>query len=127
MRYNIRWFTAALVMVAAFTAGSASAQVLTNPTKVEYVISADHATLTKYTIGFFLPGATDPVQSADLVIAAPDAQQKVEQPINAVPLGYATYTAKIKAVAGAVSGEWSLASNEFSRVPFPPNSPVVKK
>jgi len=127
MRYNIRWFTAALVMVAAFTAGSASAQVLTNPTKVEYVISADHATLTKYTIGFFLPGATDPVQSADLAVMAPDGMQKVEQAINSVPLGYATYTAKIRAVAGAVSGDWSVASNEFSRVPFPTGAPVVKK
>jgi len=127
MQHNTRWFVAALVMVAALVAGPASAQTLTNPTKVEYVVSADHATLTKYVIGYFLPGATDPVQTADLVVAAPDAQQKVEQPINAVPLGYATYVAKIKAVAGAVSGEWSLASNEFSRVPFPTGAPVVKK
>jgi hypothetical protein len=111
-----------------FAAAVASAQTMPNPTKIEYTVSADHGTLTKYVIGYFLPGATDPVQTADLPIVPPDAAQKVEQPINATPLGYGAYTAKMKSVAGAVEGAWSAASNEFSRVPLPPpTAPIVKQ
>ena len=90
-------------------ATAASAQVVTNPTKVEYTVSPDHAGLTKYIIGYFLPGATDPMQVADLPIVTPIAG-KVEQPINATPLGWGTYIAKLKSVAGAVSSDWSLPS-----------------
>lgn len=110
-------------------AASASAQTVINPGHVEYTVSPDHATLTKYTLGFFLPGATDPVQSQDLAIVAPDGTGKVTQAINAVPLTFGVgYTAKLKAVAGAVSGEWSAASNAFDRAPLPPTAaPVVKK
>ena len=98
-----------------------------NPTKVEFTASTDHALLTKYTIGYFLPGATDPVQTADLALGVPDAQQKVTEPINAMPLGFGAYTARLKAVAGAVSSEWSTASNEFTRAPFPPGVVRVVK
>lgn len=108
-------------------ASVASAQTVTNPGHIEYTVSPDHATLTKYVIGYFLPGATDPVQTADLPLVTPDVQQKVTQPMNATPLGYGTYIAKIRAVAGAVQGEWSVASNAFDRAPFPPSAPTVKK
>lgn len=118
----------ALAFVLLGFAASASAQTVINPGHVEYTVSPDHATLTKYTLGFFLPGATDPVQSQDLAIVAPDGTGKVTQAINAVPLTFGTgYTAKLKAVAGAVSGEWSEASNPFSRAPLPPTVPAVKK
>jgi hypothetical protein len=104
-----------------------SAQVVTNPTKIEYTVSPDHATLTKYIVGYFLPGATDPVQVADLAIATPIAGV-VTQTINATPLGYGTYIAKLKSVAGAVSSDWSLPSNDFTRTPLPPAlPPIVKK
>lgn len=112
-----------IVCVAPF----AFAQTVPNPTKVEFTVSADHASLSKYLIGYFLPGATDPVQTADIPITAPDASQKVTQPINATPLGFGTYVARMKAYANGVSSEWSEPSNEFSRIPFPPASPVVKK
>lgn len=109
-------------------AATATAQTVPNPGHIEYVVSPDHATLTKYVVGYFLPGATDPVQTADLPISAPDGAGKVTQPINATPLGYGTYSAKIKAYAGAMSSEWSEASNPFSRIPLPPTAaPVVKK
>lgn len=115
-----------LFLLLMFAPARAAAQSVTNPTKVEYTVSADHATLTKYTIGYFLPGATDPVQTADLAIVAPTAGVVV-QAINATPLGYGTYIAKMQSVAGAVAGEWSAASNEFSRAPLPPPAPLVKK
>ena len=118
---------AMIVALASLTSAPVFAQTVINPTKVEYTVSADHTQLTKYTIGYFLPGATDPVQTADLPLATPDAQQKVTEPINALPLGFGTYTAKLKSVAGTVSGDWSAASNEFVRAPFPPGSVLVKK
>lgn len=116
-------FAAAFV----FVATACAAQGVINPTKAEYTVSADHAQVTKYVIGYFIGNAASPVQSADLPVTAPDAQQKVVQAINAVPLGFGTYTAKLKAVVGAVEGEWSEASNEFMRAPFPPTAPTVKK
>ena len=109
-------------------AACASAQPVSNPTKVAFTVSVDHAQLTSYTIGYFLVGAASPVQSATLPLGTPDAQQDVEQPINSTPLGFGVYVAKVKANAGAVSSEWSAPSNEFARVPFPPASaPTVKK
>jgi len=105
---------------------SASAQVV-NPGHVEYTPSADHAMLTKYVIGYFLAGATDPVQEADLAIVAPEGGV-VTQVINSTPLPYGTYTAKLKSVAGAVAGDWSLPSNEFIRAPVaPPTALTIKK
>ena len=116
-------FVVAFVGVAAACAD----QGVINPTKAEYTVSADHAQVTKYVIGYFIGNAASPVQSADLPVMAPDAQQKVVQPINAIPLGFGVYTAKLKAVVGTVEGEWSEASNEFMRAPFPPTAPTVKK
>ena len=108
-------------------ASTAFAQTVINPGQIEYTVSADHGSLTKYILGFFLPGATDPVQSQDLPIVTPDAQQKVTQPINATPLTFGSYTGKLKSVSGAVEGEWSTASNSFLRAPLPPSAPTVKK
>lgn len=106
---------------------SASAQAVINPAHVEYTPSADHATLTKYVIGYFLSGATDPVQSQDLAVVAPVAGV-ITQVINSTPLTFGTYTAKLKSVAGAIEGEWSLPSNGFTRAPLPPTTaPIVKK
>jgi hypothetical protein len=117
----------ALVFVCLFAfAVAASAQAVINPGHVEYTASADHAALTKYVIGYFLPGATNPVQEADLAIVAP-VGGIVTQVINATPLTFGTYTAKLKAVAGAVVGEWSLPSNDFVRAPLPPAAPAVRK
>ena len=116
-----------LVALLAF-AVSVSAQAVINPGHVEYTASADHATLTKYVIGYFLPGATDPVQTADLAIVAP-VGGIISQVINSTPLTFGTgYTAKLQSWAGAVGGEWSLASNAFTRAPLPPTTaPIVKK
>lgn len=115
-----------LVALLAF-ATCASAQVVTNPGHIEYTPSADHATLTKYVVGYFLAGATDPVQSADLAIVAP-VGGIITQPINSVPLTFGTYTAKLQSWAGGVGGEWSLPSNTFTRSPLPPTTaPTVRK
>jgi hypothetical protein len=116
----------ALLALLVFAVG-ASAQAVTNPGHIEYTPSADHAMLTKYVVGYFLSGATDPVQEADLAIVAP-VGGVVTQVINSTPLPFGTYTAKLKSVAGAAVGEWSLPSNEFVRAPVaPPTALTVKK
>ena len=104
-----------------------SAQTLKNPSAGECTASADHAQITKYIIGYFLPGATDPVQTADLGKPTPDAQNVIRFTINVMPLTFgAAYIAKVKAIAGTAESVWSEASNPFDRAPGPPSKPVVK-
>lgn len=112
----------------------AAAQVPKNPSTAAFTASADHASVTKYIIGFFLPGATDPVSTADLGKPTPDTVSGCGAPapciqvtINTMPLSFAAnYAAKVKAVAGTAESLWSEASNPFDRVPGPPSKPVVK-
>lgn len=104
----------------------ALAQTVRNPTKVEFTPSPDHAQVTSYEIGWFLGAATDPVSTVDLAKPIPDAANLCTAVINVMPLPFNEYTAKIRAKAGTVASEWSLASNPFQRVPGPPAKPVVK-
>jgi len=98
-----------------------------NPREVTFTASLDHAQIDSYRIGYFLAGATDPVQETDLGKPTPDATQTCLATINTQPLAFgAAYTAKIRAIAGDVSSEWSTPSNPFDRVPGPPSKPVVK-
>ena len=93
-----------------------------NPSVATFTASVDHAQVSSYTIGYFLPGATDPVQTTDLGKPTPDATQTCTVTLNVMPLTFgANYTAKVKAVAGTVSSDWSTASNPFDRVPGPPS------
>jgi hypothetical protein len=117
------------VLLALFAcAVPASAQTVTNPTAVQFIVSADHAQLSKYVIGYFAAGATAPVMEADLPLGTPDANQQVTQPINARPLAFgAAYVVKVRAVAGTMSSEWSNDSNPFDRVPMPPASVLVRR
>lgn len=118
------------VLLALLLAAPAGAQVVPNPTKVEYTPSADHALLTKYVLGYFLPTALEPFQSNDLPIVAPDGTSgKITQPLpnlQAVPIG-SRCVGKLKAVAGVAESDWSLASNEFTRTPGSTGPPIIKK
>lgn len=108
-------------------AATATAQTIKNPSIATFTASPDHAQIASYTIGFFLPGATDPVQTADLGNPTPDATQTCTVTLNVQPLVFgAAYTAKVKAVAGTVASDWSDASNPFDRVPGKPSKPAVK-
>jgi len=101
---------------------------LKNPGHAEFTASEDHAAIDKYVLGYFVAGATAPLMEVDLAKPTPDAQQLVSVVISARPLGFGTYVARVKAVAGSLSSEWTEASNAFERVPFPPpGSPAVKK
>lgn len=119
-----------LLVVLVFTllgfAAVASAQTVKNPTRAEFTASADHAVITSYEIGWFLGAAVDPVSTVDLGKPTPDATNLCTTAINVMPLPFNEYTAKMRAKAGTVYSDWSLASNPFQRVPGPPSKPVVK-
>jgi hypothetical protein len=123
-------FRVLLVFLSLFILAFASAavgQTITNPSVATFTASVDHAQVTSYTIGYFLPGATAPLQTADLGKPTPEATQTCMVTLNTMPLTFgAAYVAKVKALAGTVASDWSTASNPFDRVPGPPSKPVVK-
>jgi hypothetical protein len=108
-------------------AASASAQAVINPTGVEFTASADHAALSSYEIGWFLGAAVDPVSMVDIGKPTPDASNLCKATISVMPLPFNQYTAKVRAKAGTVYGEWSDPSNVFFRAPGKPGGPVIKK
>lgn len=99
-----------------------------NPRTLEFTPSVDHQAATSYRLGYFLPGATDPVQVVDIGKPTPDAQNICRATINTQPLGFGLdYTGKLKTIISAgVESEWSEPSNPFDRVPGPPGKPAVK-
>ncbi len=99
-----------------------------NPRTVEFTPSPDHAAATSYTIGYFLPGATDPVQTASIGKPTPNASNVCSATINVMPLTFGIdYIAKLKTIISAgVESSWSEPSNPFDRVPGPPGKPVAK-
>jgi hypothetical protein len=122
-----RLVLAAVLILAVLIASPCAAQTVTNPSKVQYDVSADHAQLTKYELAFFLVGATAPVQTSDLAIVAPTGQT-VTQALPSTPSTFGVeYVARIRPWAGTVAGEWSTDSNGFTRVPLPAGNVLVKK
>lgn len=107
-------------------ASGASAQTVTNPTGVMFTASADHATVTAYSLGFYATGATSPVQEVNLGKGTPDAQNVISASIDSKPLSFGTYTARVRAIAGTATSAWSPDSNPFSRTPLAPGAPAVK-
>jgi hypothetical protein len=123
-------FCAALLacLVVLMLAPVASAQALRNPTGAEFTASPDHLQITRYTIGFFAPGATDPVQEVDVAPTCSGTPVVCTATINTMPLTFGpAYVAKVRAYAGAMASDWSAASNPFDRVPGPPGATTVKK
>ena len=117
-----------VVLLLLASVSCAWAQMVVNPTKVEYSVSADHASVTRYQLGWFLMGAIAPVQTADLPVVAPDLAGKVVQPLPSVPIAAGTvYVARIKAWAGTIESEWSADSNPFTRGPSAVGPPIIKR
>jgi hypothetical protein len=101
------------------------AQQVSNPDTVTFT-STDHATITEYRIGYFLPGAASPVQEASIGTGTVTGTGDIECIINTRPLTFGTYTAKVRAVAGEYSSAWSDPSAPFLRVPQTPAGLVVR-
>lgn len=107
-----------------FCATLAEAQVTKNPTRAEFTVSPDHASVTRYELGFFLPGAAAPVQVSDIGTGAPSGTT-LDRPLPSYPIGV-VYVAKVRAWAGSFESDWSAESNQFARGPLAPSALVVK-
>ena len=116
-----------LVLFFIFAPSIVWGQAVNNPGTVTFTASVDHATVDSYVLGWFATGATSPLMEVNLAKPVPDATQTCTHTIDSRPLAFGTYTVKIRAVAGAVTSEWSDPSNGAIRSPFPPTVPVVKK
>ena len=109
----------------------ASAQVVTNPTRVDFR-SADHAKVDRYEGGYFAI-ALLPAGGCDPTAAAAEAPTQLEDlsrpeeveglvtaPLTARPLG--CYRYKVRAFGAGLWSDWSDPSGPFAN---PPRAPVV--
>jgi hypothetical protein len=95
-----------------------------NPTTAVLTVSPDHADITRYELGFFLVGAAEPVQVADIGTGTP-VNGELSKPLPSYPIGV-TYVAKARAYAGTMASSWSPASNSFFREPAPPVGVAIR-
>ena len=109
-----------LMAVPAFAQGP-----VPNPTRAEFKVSPDHATVDLYELAMF--------DVADVLIATlligkptPDAGNIAAVTINVQPIKFGLYTARIRAKAGAVYSAWSDPSNQWVREPGRPSNVVIK-
>ena len=118
----------ALTVGCLLLAAVASAQNVVNAREVQFTASVDHALVTAYTLGHFLPGASEPIQEVDLGKPTPDPlTQLMIVAINTRPIPFGLdYTVRIKSVAGTVVGEWSAPSNAWDRRPGKTGDPLVR-
>lgn len=91
-----------------------------DPNWVEFDPGTDHASIHHYELGWFLLGATDPVQSADIgTAAAVLGKVKLALP-QSYPVGK-VYVARVRGVTldGTVTltAQWSDISNPFGKGP----------
>ena len=114
-----------LVFALLGVASSALAQEPTkNPTTAVIGVSPDHQQVTRYELGFFLSGATEPVQVADVGTGTP-VNGELSKPVPSFPIGV-TYLARARCYVGTIASDWSPPSNPFFRTPAPPAGLVVR-
>lgn len=116
----------ALMMLALASVASAQTKPQ-NPREGEFTASPDHAQIDRYVLGFFRPGAAEPVQTQDIGKPTPDAQNVCTFTFNSQPLGFGLdYVARVKAYAAGAESPWSEISNPFDRIPGPPSRITIK-
>lgn len=85
----------------------ASAQTVpVNPTEIAFD-SPDHAIITDYEVGYFLAGATAPVQSQKVAKPALNADGSVHLTTNSRPLTLGQYEIRVRAYVGTVTTAWA--------------------
>lgn len=115
---------ALMFLLLGFAATAFAQTPIKNPTRAVIGVSPDHQQITRYELGWFAAGATDPVQVSDIGTGAP-VNNELDVPLPSYPIGV-TYTAKARAYAGTIASDWSPASNAFFRTPAAPASLVVR-
>lgn len=122
---NIVWGGCLLLTLLAPT--FASAQSVVNPKRVTFSPSPDDAVVTRYEIGYFLIGASEPFFTSDL--NRPVCTPTCDLPLPAKP-AFGNFTAKVRAFGVDQAGQpiasaWSEDSNPFDLLPVPPARPTV--
>lgn len=126
-----------LLAVCVLVPVSASAQVVLNPTKVQFMASTDHnvtiggvSVVERYELRHYIVGATSPVQTQDLGKPTPDGANKITVPFTALPLSSTTqYVAKVAAIGPTGEGVSGFSANTYFFVgsPATPASVVISK
>lgn len=134
MRQIVSCLLASLALTVAASA-EVGAQVI-NPTRVEFTVSADHnatvlgqPAVTRYDLRVYLPGAAQPMTTADLgkPVAADGATVSIERQAVFVALPLGEYVARVAAVGPGGEGV-SDPTVPFGRITAPsaPTQPALK-
>jgi hypothetical protein len=122
---------ALLVLLALVTPAAAQAADVNNPTAVQFTASADHASVTGYTLDILRADGTV-LQTLDLGKPVPAATTNLcTVAMNVQPITFGVgYSVRVRAYvaatpANAVS-DWALSSNKFNRVPGKPGAVTVQ-
>ena len=102
---------------------SSMAQVppVKNPTGLEFTCP-DHTTDTGHEVDIIDSSGT--VVQTLTVGDPPEVLGKVTVSLNVQPISFGTYTFKVRATAGALESEDSVASDPWERVPGRPGKPT---
>lgn len=125
----------ATALLATAAAGEVGAQVI-NPTRVEFTVSADHnatvlgqPAVSRYDLRIYLPGAAQPMTTADLAkpVAADGATVSIERQAVFVALPLGEYVGRVVAVGPGGEGV-SDPTAPFGRITAPtaPTQPALK-
>lgn len=132
MRLKVTLLALSLVVTMAATA---EAQFVPNPTKAEFMASADHDAMfggiplvTRYELRHYVVGATEPVAVFDLGKPTPDANNLIVATFPPLAVSATVYFARVYTIGP--SGE--SASNDsntygFSGVPAAVGTPTIKR
>lgn len=119
-------FLLAVIMASVAMVALAQVPPVKNPSKLSFT-SIDHAQATGYEVDI-LNGATGVlVQTLNTGKGTQDAAGVVTIQINVQPIIFGQYTFKVRAVAGAVKGDDSAASDLWERSPTSPSKPQVAR
>jgi hypothetical protein len=121
-----------VMMASLVLTGAAAAELkaqTVNPSKIAWD-AADHAITTRYEVGYFMPGATAPVQVASIapsVVAAVGTGYETALPRPVM----GTYAARLKACAAVEGGtevcsDWSNSTDPFLFSPRVPTQVVAR-
>lgn len=123
-----------LLMLLLLTPAAVEAQLVVNPTRVEFTKSADHDVLlpdnsplvVRYELRSYATGATEPMSTYNLGKPTPNATGLVSVNITELILGFPInpaiqYTARVAAIGPTGEG-LSTPSNSFTRA-APPQAP----
>lgn len=110
------------------TASSTAAQSpdVNNPSAVQFIASADHASVDSYELDILRPDGSV-LQTLNLGKPTPDTTNTVTAPINVQPIAFASgYSVRVRAKAGTAVSDYAVSDNKFNRVPGAPSKLIIK-